>query len=165
MKFYLKLMMLLSLLRLMTPSEELDEFGGSDYKEPDYTDLDELVKLHARTMLHMNELGWPKGREHLIQVGEKLVETTSWKGWLHRSHWEPVCHSMFGISAPGGLYIMRSGAIYGFDHYDGETHRYEGIPPKHVRPLDMGRMDESTRRDVRWALEHLLGLEAHPAGS
>lgn len=160
MKLFIRLMLLIPLLRTMMLCEELDEFGGTD--EPDYTELDELVQLHAQAMLHMNELGWPEGRIYQIQIHEQLVVTTSWKGWLHRKHWKPVYCQMFGISIPGGIYIMRSGAIYGLDHYQGETNEFDGVPPQHVRPLDMERMDTSMRRDVRWALEHLLTLTPQP---
>lgn len=161
---FLRLMLLVPMIRqFMLLDIGVMPYDSEDYVEPPYKQLDDLVALHARAMLHMHELGWPLGSEHAVEIGEHRVVEHSRRGWFTRTTWEPTHCTMFGVSAPGGIIIMRSGAIYGYD--TDETLKTHGRRALWKRPLDIARMDEFVRRDVQWALEHLLSLSdaANPA--
>jgi len=106
----------------------------------------------------MNKLGWPLGSTQSVQVGAVVSRS----GLRLKATATPVFESMFGISAPGGIVVMRSGAIYGRGH----TFK-ENVPGgSHMTPptctLDMTRMDHSVRSDVRRALEHMLAVKPQP---
>lgn len=154
MKFYLRLMLLLPLLRLMMCLDEEDVYGPIKIDEPDYTELDELVTLHARAILHMNKLGWPIGGVHRILVDYEKVRGTHW--WS-RTKLVPVYKNMFGVTAFAGFYIMRSGAIY-YDqpfHYDSQTKQPQQL-------LDLALIDDMTRHYLVEAFEYILELSPEP---
>jgi len=130
--------------------EEVDSF---DDEEPDYSELDELVQLHSRAMLHMNKLGWPIGSLHRISVGEKWVPGRGWR----RGGYETSYEYHFGASSFGGILIMRSGAVYGHVR----TLCHDGIRDT-KRQLDFATIDAGTRMRLKEAFEYILDIQPAP---
>ncbi len=158
---FLRLMLLIPLLRNtmlldvgIFPDGSECSGGCEDCQPPDYSDLDELVKLHARAMLHMNKLGWPIGSLHRIRVGKQWVSRQGFR----RGHYEQTYEFYFGVTAFPDLLIMRSGAIYGRKTtvLSNDAHHYE------MGQLELGRIDSETRRHLVDAFAYILDMVPQP---
>ncbi|HEY0965143.1 MAG TPA: hypothetical protein VGE13_01560 [Candidatus Saccharimonadales bacterium] len=157
---YLRLLFLIPMLRsLMLYDISMMKEGDEPTQEsgkPDFTELDELVKLHAKAVLHMNALGWPVGSIHQIRVGYKPVKGPHW--WS-RTKQIPIYEDMFGASTFAGLHIMRSGAIY----QRPLLHECIGHSARKTwQQLDLVRIDQKTRRHLIDAFEYILDMTPQP---
>ncbi len=144
----LRTMLMIHFLRQLMLTEEQEVFGDTP-RRPDYTNIDQLVRLHARAMLRLLETNWRGGYDVRIMVGDRQVGKS-------RRKRERVYLQTHAVSLDFGtnLYLTREGELYAPSGWYGEPSSGLGIQKTYER-VDIRTVADSSNK-----LVHLNALVA-----